>query len=108
MERRGKVRESDDPDRSVYHGEAVKKSIEKPNRLTQRRKATMVRKDIKEVRVRFSLRLSPALREENVNFFTTSQRCIFHPRKNRRVSEMRDSSLPRLKNLIKSCRKEES
>jgi len=45
------------PDASLYYAEAVKKSIEKPNKLTQRLRAAKVRKDIKEVRVRFSLRL---------------------------------------------------
>ena len=55
------------------HGiEAVEKSIEEPNTLAQRTKAAKARKDINEVRIPVSLRLSPALREENVDFFTPS------------------------------------
>src|SRR5579859_5686286 len=46
-----------------HQEEAVKKSFEKPNRLTRRRKAKKVRKEIKEIRVRFSLRLSASARE---------------------------------------------
>lgn len=43
--------------------ESVKKSIEKPNRITRRRKAIEVRKEIKEIRIRFSLRSSASARE---------------------------------------------
>src|SRR5579859_4228172 len=46
-----------------HQEEAVKKSIEKPNRLTRSRKAKKVRKEIKEIRIRFSLRLSASARE---------------------------------------------
>jgi len=44
----------------------------KQNTLTQGREAAKVRKDVKQFLARFSPRLSPALREELVDFFTTS------------------------------------
>src|SRR6266568_1161290 len=47
-----------------------------PEDLSQRRKAAKARKEIEGVRACFSLRLSPALREEAVDFFTASSRLI--------------------------------
>src|SRR6266568_1415334 len=50
-----------------------------PEDLSQRRKAANARKEIEGVRACFSLRLSPALREEAVDFFTASSCHVCDP-----------------------------
>jgi hypothetical protein len=53
--------------------EKLLKTGRKTKDLSQRRKVAKARKEIPEVRVRFSLRLSPALREEDVDSFRPSE-----------------------------------